>query len=139
MGTHEKGSPNATRFPLANEHFPCYPMANLPRFVHEQRLSAKMDRTVSDNGFREIGIKSGVAARVSVLVVLIAMSLNIGGVDHFGSIVKNFGFFFLAVASAAFILGLFMVRYRLRWSLLSGGAIGLISGLGIVLSALSKI
>ena len=84
-------------------------------------------------------VKSGVAAAVSALAVLSAMSLNIGGINHFASIIEGAGLLFLAFASVAFILGLFLARYRLRWSILTGGAIGLLSGFGIVLYALSNV
>ena len=83
-------------------------------------------------------IKSGIVAGASAIVVLLAMSLNIGGADHFGSIVADLGLLFTVFASGAFILGLFLARFRIRWSVLCGAVIGLISGFGIVLSALSK-
>ena len=84
-------------------------------------------------------IQSGLAAGISAIVVILAMSLNIGGIDNFGSIVKGFGLLFFAFASAAFVLGLFLARFRVRWSVLSGAVIGLLCGFGVVIYVVSQI
>ena len=83
--------------------------------------------------------KSGLAAGTSALIVLLAMSLNIGGLDLVISIVSNFGLLFSIVTLFSFVAGLLFVRFRLRWSVLSGAVIGLISGFGIVFFVVSKI
>ncbi len=52
--------------------------------------------------------KSGLVAGTAAVAVLLAMSLNIGGLDNFLSIVTGLGLIFLAVAAVAFILGYFI-------------------------------
>ncbi len=83
--------------------------------------------------------KSGLVAGTTAFVVLLAMSLNIGGLDNFLSIVTGLGLIFLAVAAVAFILGYFISQIRLRWVALAGAVIGLLSGFGIVIWAVSGI
>jgi hypothetical protein len=83
--------------------------------------------------------KSGLVAGTAAITVLLAMSLNIGGLDNFFSIVTGFGLIFLAVAMAAFILGFFISQIRLRWIAFAGAVIGLLSGFWIVISVVSGI
>jgi len=82
---------------------------------------------------------SGVAAGASALAVLLAMSLNIGGINNFNSIVTGLGLFFLAATLAAFVLGLFTFRIRLRWTVLAGAAVGLLAGFGVLFVILQNI
>jgi hypothetical protein len=84
-------------------------------------------------------IKSGLASGIAAFLALLVMSLNIGGLDHFFPIIANFGLLFFAASMVSLVIGLFLYRYSLVWSLISGAAIGLICGFLIVVSIASEI
>ncbi len=83
--------------------------------------------------------KSGFAAGASALGVLLAMSLNIGGIDGFYSIVTSLAFLFSGAVFVAFVLGCFTSQIRLRWNVLEGAMIGLLTGFGVLLIVLRNI
>jgi hypothetical protein len=84
-------------------------------------------------------IKAALASAAAALLVLLAMSLNIGGVDNFVSIITGCGALFLGVAFTAAGIGCFLASQRMRWSLIAGALAGLLGGWIIVLWIVSHI
>ncbi len=84
-------------------------------------------------------ITSGFIAGMSAILALLAMSLNIGGLDNFTTIVRGFWILFAMVGLLAFGLGLLLYKLRSRWSAAVGAAAGLLGGFLIVISVVSRI
>jgi hypothetical protein len=84
-------------------------------------------------------ITSGLVAGIASVLTLLAMSLNIGGLDNITSIIRDFGVLFSIAAMLAFGCGLFLYKLRLRWSAVAGAATGLLCGFLIVIFVTSRI
>jgi hypothetical protein len=67
------------------------------------------------------------------------MLLNIGGGDGFSSMLFTLSPWFILISLIAGLVGLFLSKWRTRWSALIGMGVGLLGGLAIVAHSVSKI
>ncbi len=93
-----------------------------------------MQRSPNSSRFRS-ALTSGSAA----VLVLLAISVNISGLDGVSWILKDFWPLFAVSAVLAFVVGLFLKKRRLRWSALAGAATGLVCALLILMFTVSGI
>ena len=84
-------------------------------------------------------IRAALASAAAALLVLIVMSLNIGGTANFVSILANYSIHFVGVSLIASSIGCSLAIQRMRWHLIAGALTGLVGGWIILLFTVSHI
>jgi len=83
--------------------------------------------------------RNALASGAGSFVVLLVMTLFIGGTQYFVSIVSILAFVFLAICAIAGILGWCVKSSKVGWSLLFGALSALIGGSAVMLRMLYHI